>query len=277
MTRSVWRQAGCLLCALICFLVFFGLSGQLTVKPRPHVGEELSVTFPKAVQVLFALGDRYLAANLLGFRVLVADTQRMDGGNFAVQGRLQRDLAWLNPAHEDNYYIAAALLPWNGQLDAAQYVLREAMNGRQNDIMPWFYYAFDIYYFEKNPASAAEWLRQGAQRALAEQDRLVMEQLAARWFERGHSPAVAAGIVDAMADQTRSSGFRGYLKKRALRLRQLESLREATDVYRERHAYPPKRLEDLVVAGLLKELPVDPLGAGFALSPEGVPVLKGGH
>lgn len=276
MSDKFRQQAICLVLSLVCFFLFLCAGKRLEMAPRPIVGDELAVVFPKAVQVLLALGDRHLAANILGFRVLVSDSQRMDRGNFAVQGRLQRDLAWLNPAHEDNYYLAAALLPWNGQLETAQYVLRRAMDHRPADIMPWFYYAFDIYYFDKNPALAADWLKQGAGHAASEQDRLVMEQLAARWYERGHSPAVAAGIVDAMAEQARSSGFRAYLRKRAERLRQLETLRKAAEAYRVRYARAPGALADLVGAGLLERLPEDPLGVGFTLSPEGVPVLKGG-
>jgi hypothetical protein len=54
--------------------------------------------------------------------VLVADTGAHERRRLCGAGKLQRDIAWFNPAHEDNYYIAAAILPWNGQVDAAQYV-----------------------------------------------------------------------------------------------------------------------------------------------------------
>jgi hypothetical protein len=53
----------------------------------------------------------------------------MKAEDYAVQAKLQRDIAWFNPLHEDNYYIGAAMLPWNGELDAAQYVLRKASDG----------------------------------------------------------------------------------------------------------------------------------------------------
>jgi tetratricopeptide (TPR) repeat protein len=123
------------------------------------VVEEMQVALPRFVQVGLAGGDRYLAANINGFRALVASTERMKADNFKIQGRVQQDVAWLNPAHEDNYYIAAAILPWNGEVDAAQDVLLRAINARPTDWQPIFYYAFNLYYFKHDPVSAAQWLQ----------------------------------------------------------------------------------------------------------------------
>jgi hypothetical protein len=112
------------LAGVLSAFVYAWAQQRLSGLPRATAAPELLISLPRFAQVLMAGGDRYLAANLAGFRVLVADTGRMDARRLCGAGRLQRDIAWFNPAHEDNYYIAAAILPWNGQLDAAQYVLR---------------------------------------------------------------------------------------------------------------------------------------------------------
>jgi hypothetical protein len=124
-----------------------------------------------------------------------------------VQGRLQRDIAWFNPAHEDNYYIAAAILPWNGQLDAAQYVLRQASEARTFDWYPLFQYGFLFYHFRKDPATGAQWLLQAVPRVKIQQDEWALQNVAALWIEKGYQTANAAGMVEAMAAGLSAGGF----------------------------------------------------------------------
>jgi hypothetical protein len=261
--------------ALIAILAVYVLA-QRNLPPRQAspVAPELLVSLPRSAQVLMAAGDRNLAANLAGFRVLVADTQRMTPGDYAVQAKLQQDIAWLNPAHEDNYYIAAALLPWNGQLDAAQFVLREASDKRVFDYQPVFYYAFNYYHFLRDPATAAKLLLAAAGRPSDQGDQWALQNLAARWVERGYQTATAAGIVDAMAKDAPPGGFKKYLGMRAQRLRDLARLQELARVYRDRTGRDLRDLQELVGAGLIEAIPKDPIGFGYTLSATGEPMLK---
>lgn len=254
--------------------VAYGFSvNYLYQAPRKDTSEEMRVVLPRFVQVAMAAGDRYLAANILGFRVLVADTQKMNEDQFKVQARLQTDVAWLNPAHQDNYYIAAAILPWNKQVDAGQYVLRRATAARPTDWAPMFYYAFNLYHFKKDIPGAAHWLLQAAERASDENDAIVLQNLAAKWSERGYQPQNAAQVVRAIANQSRSSGFKKYLLQRAERIATLGKLQEAERIYRERYGHRLERLEQLIGAGLLSSLPVDPFGFGYQLDADGRPML----
>jgi hypothetical protein len=50
---------------------------RLSSLPPGTAAPELLISLPRFAQVLLAAGDRYLAANLSGFRVLIADTGRM--------------------------------------------------------------------------------------------------------------------------------------------------------------------------------------------------------
>lgn len=237
---------------------------------------ELLVSLPRLAQVMLAGGDAHLAANLSGFRVLVANTQRMQRDDFAVQARLQRDIAWLNPAHEDNYYIAAAFLPWNDQVAAAQEILHEAVRVRVFDWQPTFYLGFGYYHFLKQPALGARQLLVGAERARDQQDQWAMQNLAAKWIEKGYQGDVAADLVTAMADAAPAGAFRNYLFARAQRLRQLENLRAAARDFERVTGAPPRELDDLVRAGVVPELPKDPLGIGFVLGADGMPMMKPG-
>jgi len=265
----------CLLAVGVLAACVYGFSQhRLSAAPRATAAPELLIALPRFAQVLMAGGDRYLAANLAGFRVLVADTGRMNGADYAVQAKLQRDIAWFNPTHEDNYYIAASILPWNSQVDAAQYVLRKASDARTFDWYPLFHYGFLFYHFHKDPATGAKWLLKAVPRVTNQQDEWALQQTAAAWIEKGYQTANAAGMVAAMAENSPRGAFRNYLQVRARRLRDLAALQDAVKLFRERHGKGVEKLDDLVNAGLIAEIPKDPLGAGFTLDASGWPVFS---
>lgn len=259
---------------LLCLAVYILAQQRLTGRPVASASPELLISLPRFAQVLLAGGDRHLAANLAGFRVLVADTGRMKAEDYAVQGRLQRDIAWFNPVHEDNFYIGAAILPWNGQVDAAQYVLAKASAARVFDWYPLFHYAFIHYHFRKDPVTGARYLLEAVPRATSPQDQWALQSLAAAWIEKGYNTASAAGMVRAMAANTPPGGFRRYLEGRAQRLQDLVALQEAAARFTERHGRRPGRLQELVDNGLIAAIPADPFGYGFGLDASGWPILN---
>jgi len=268
------RLAGALL-SIVLLAVYLGAQQQLkSHRPAAPSGAELLVSLPRFAQVLLAGGDRHLAANLAGFRVLVADTGRMQADDYAVQGKLQRDIAWFNPVHEDNFYVAAAILPWNAQVDAAQDVLARASAARVFDWYPLFHYAFIHYHFRKDPATGAKYLLEAVPRVQNQQDEWALQSLAAMWIEKGYRTGNAAGMVQAMADHAPPGNFRHYLAVRAKRLQDLATLQQAAKNYAEKHGKPPASLQELVDSGLVATIPKDPLGFGFAIDSRGWPILN---
>ena len=272
MRRSL--SAMTLFMGVLSVLVYGFAQHRLSALTRATAAPELLISLPRFAQVLMAGGDRYLAANLAGFRVLVADTGRMRAEDYAVQAKLQRDIAWFNPVHEDNFYIGAAILPWNGELDAAEYVLRRASEARTFDWYPLFHYGFLFYHFRKDPATGAQWLLKGVPRVNNQQDAWALQNLAAAWIEKGYQTANAAKMVDAMAADSPPGAFRNYLQVRANRLRDLAALQDAATLFQARQGRSVKKLEELVSAGLIAELPKDPLGFGFGLDAAGRPILN---
>ena len=260
---------------MLCVLAVYIVS-QRNIQPRQNssVAPELLVSLPRSVQVLMAAGDRNLAANLAGFRVLVADSLRMNSKDYAVQGKLQQDIAWFNPSHEDNYYIAAAFLPWNGQLDASQFVLRRASDARLFDYQPVFYYAFNYYHFLRDPATAGKLLLDASNRPADQVDQWALQNLAARWLERGYQTSTAATLVEAMAKNAPPGGFKRYLGLRAQRLRTLAHMQDLARQYRDRTGRDLRDLQELVDAGLIAAIPKDPIGFGYTVSAAGEPMLK---
>lgn len=260
---------------LIALLLYLGSVAALSHARISHVSRELAVRLPLAAQVMLAGGDRYLAANMLGIRVLVVETFRMSPQEFDIQARLQKDVSWLNPAHQDNYYIAAAILSEPRLVPAAQDILRRAADARPYDWAPLFYYGFNRYHFERNPAAGAAALLEAVPRAQDQQDRWALENLAAKWIERGYRSAEAARLVEGMARSSPPGGFRRYLEVRAKRLRDLDELKGLAAEYQQRFGRKLERIGDLVAAGMIPGVPADPLGVGYAVDDAGEPVFGG--
>ena len=224
---------------------------------------------PRFVQVLLAAGDRYLAANLAGFRALVVSTESMDADAYRILGLVQSDAAWLNPGHEDNYYIAAAILPWYGQVDAAQYVLSQASKARPFDWQPAFYYGFNELHFRKNPVAGAEWLRVAASHAHDEMEQIQLQQMAALWISRGEDVELAIRLHRMMAKETRHKPFAAFLEKRAIRMENLLLLEGAIKRYRSQTGSSPTHLNELVERALLSSIPPDPFGMRYIIDSDG--------
>lgn len=246
---------------------------QSVKRARPRA--EIEVALPLFVQVALAGGDRHLAASWSVLRALVTETARMAREEYQVLAQVQEDASWLNPAHEDNYYIAAAILPWEGQVAPTQSILRRATLARPFDYQPPFYYAFNQVHFRGDAAGASEWLRRAARNLPDPEEQLTLENYAARWLDRSHDLDLAARIVDTMAAQAKRKDFAVYLRQRSQRLRDLAALRRAAATYAERHQRPPESLDDLVRSGLIAKMPQDPFGSGFAIDRAGVPVIAG--
>jgi hypothetical protein len=249
------RERSGLLLALLGLAVYAALIPALYARPRPPVSPEMEVALPRFVQVLMAAGDRYLAANLAGFRALVVSTEAMSAENYRILGIVQSDAAWLNPAHEDNYYLAAALLPWAGEVAAAQYVLRRATDARPFDTGPPFFYGFNELHFLKRPAEGAKWLLIAASHADNDMDQIQLQQMAALWVSKGEDIEFSIRLHRAMARGNALHGFARFLERRANRLENLLMLDRAIARYDELTGKPPTRLQQLVDSSIVPAIP----------------------
>lgn len=256
---------------LLVWLLFAFASAELRVSPRLDAEDVLRVRLPIPVQLAYAGGDRFLAANLNVFRSLMVDARITESETYRVQGQLQADASFFNPRHEDNYYVGAAILPWNGQVETAQLVLLRAAESRGWDMWPAFYYAFNAMYFEHDMQRAGHWAEVAAERNPA--NAATLRDIAAKWYERGDDPRLALGILKAMYEQSRDENFRLLLQARIMRLEGLQALRAAAAAYVAEHAAPAPSLEALQGYGGLQAVPQDPLQLGYALSAAGEPVL----
>lgn len=254
--------------AILSGILFSLASLQLRDTPRMDHQGVLRVRLPPLIQIAYAGGDPYLAANLNIFRAMIVDTSVREQESFRVQALLQRDAAQFNPLHADNYYLAAAQLPWNGQVSFAQDILLRSSNARPWDMWPTFFYAFNAMYFEKDMVKAGKWAEQAALRNPKNADAL--RSMAAAWYERQSDSTIALDVLRNMYAQSSDKNFRALLDARITRLEGLIALRKALDEYRQSHeGQLPSVSEDLIGYGGLEALPDDPLGEGYRFDANG--------
>lgn len=258
------------LCAAIAFVT---LNLRMKSTPRQAVNIEIQVTLPLFVQVAMAAGDRYLAANIAAIRALWVDNFRMQRDEFKVLARVQQDVSWLNPSHEDNYYVATAVLPWNGELDATQKILHRATLARRFDYQPAFYYGFNLLHFKGDAVGASKWMSEAARYLPEGQNRLQMENLAAIWIDKSDDTDLAIRVVEAIAKQANRPDFRRYLELRVTRLRMLRDLRQAADDYEKLNGRKADSLQDLLNSRVIQEVPKIPFGFGFTINSQGKVVV----
>lgn len=267
--KQTWITYGVLILAVLFYVAMVKILDQV---PRPNEKVLLSIAIPAPVQVVLAGGDRYLAANTAVFRALVIGTGQLDRETYQILGRVQSDAARLNPAHEDNYYISQAILPWNNEVAADVFVQQAAMDTRPWDPLPPFFLGFDQYYFLRDPVVGARSVQLAAERS-PPGNREYLTATAARWYEKGDDPRVAIGMIEAMAKNTRDKELQRHLEARVERMQGLAQLRDVANAFALHNGRPPKTLEELVGPGLLATLPRDPLGQGYVLDTKGVPVI----
>lgn len=255
-------------------LGFATSSSRLQKAPITIADNNMVIALPKFMQIILAGGDRYLAANITTFRALVSNVSSSKDDRLSVQAKIQSDAAWLNPFHEDNYYLAAATLPWSGLVDQAQYILQSASEARSFDMLPPFFYAFNQYYFEHDPLGGSDWLKIAASHTNELDQKLALEKLAARWIEKSHDHHQALKMLEIMASQSKNKSIRENVLLRAERVRHLISLDEASSTYMKTYNTRPFSIDDLTKSGILKQLPRDPLGDGYILDQYGKAQFK---
>ncbi len=270
-----FRRAGFFLFFVVGLGAYAHAVSRLSEIPHRPALEEMRIAMPRFAQVLLAGGDRYFAANIATIRALVASTEGLSPDQFLIQGRVQRDAAWLNPAQQDNYHLAAGILSWNAQLEATQEILHQAHDARPMDLWPAFYYGFHEWHYNKKTMSGVHWLRLAAERAPSYVEQVTLLQIAARWASSTDDLGEAIRVVKNMADGTRDNAFRKYLLKRMARLEGLSQLRLAAKKFRDNNQRSLESLDELIRTGMLDSLPIDPFGEGFELDSEGLPVVAG--
>ncbi|MHB0818984.1 hypothetical protein ACYCFK_11955 [Stutzerimonas stutzeri] len=220
------------------------------------------VVIPAPLLIALHGGDRFLAADLETMRLSATgvDDRGVDTGYLV---RAQREVARLNPCHEDNYYLANGLLTWGGAVEQGNEVLRAAVECRFWDEFPPFFYGINLSFFQRDNEEAARVLEIGAQRATHNAAGMLKMAVMLR-AEQFADERLALNYLIQQRDSSTDPKLKDMLDKRVIRLQGLIDLREAQRRFEPEHG-PLANLEQLVEAGIINTLPIDPLRLGYEL------------
>lgn len=250
--------------ALLCFALFASIAAwrahqPVALMPKIFTGR---VVIPAPLLVALHGGDRFLAADLETMRLAATglDDRGADTGYLV---RAQKEVARLNPCHEDNYYLANGLLTWGGAVEEGNEVLLAAVACRFWDEFPPFFYGINLSFFQHNNEEAARMLEIGAGRST--QNAAAMQKLAIMLrAEQFADERLALNYLIQQRDSASDSKLHDMLDKRVIRLQGLIALRDAQRRYEQEHG-PLTSLDQLIEQHMIESLPTDPLRLGYEL------------
>jgi tetratricopeptide (TPR) repeat protein len=253
------------------YLVIENLAQERTALRREHGPGTI---IPSAVAKIVTLDFKNIFSDTLFFKGLM-----FYGGKVLHEETLtNEEWEWfyqsmavatdLDPYFLDPYYLGAMNLAWQAnQVDKANALLEKAMRARTWDWTIPFYLGFNYFYFIKDNEKAAHYLMEAAKRPGGSTG--IAPTLAARLAHAGGETESAVVFLEDMLAKTDHEPTRYIYGLRLNTLKRVLYLEKAVEQYRKKFGRRPRHLDELVKQGVIREIPSDPYGGTFYLSPEG--------
>jgi tetratricopeptide (TPR) repeat protein len=173
----------------------------------------------------------------------------------------------LDPYNMDAYYLAQAVLTFeSGNIQRVNELLEYGFQHRTWDWYLPFFISFNYAYFVKDYEKAAVYLTKAAELNPKVQ---WFASLAARYYYEGGSTTLALAYLKEMIATTRNDAIKKRLVIRAAAFEKILQIEQAIEAYKRHLQQDPKDLRDLVKAGILARIPIDPYGGSFYLDDQG--------
>jgi hypothetical protein len=173
---------------------------------------------------------------------------------------LFRQSATLDPYFFQTCYYVQGYLPWwkGDFIKQGIDILNITRAHRYWDWQPGFYIAFDYFYFLKDNLTASRYLMD-----LSENFDTTSSDffglLGARLSQQGGQTKASIAFLKAMRDRTENEDAKEEIDRRIIALEGVLKLEKAIARFKAAFfGHPPDRLEQLVEAGMLTQLPKNP-------------------
>ncbi|MEN8168663.1 MAG: hypothetical protein ABFS08_00390 [Pseudomonadota bacterium] len=252
-----------LLVSTLLAIGLFQLATQFRLPPASRHAEQSTstVVISAPIQVLMYAGDRFLAANLEAMRVAAigpAQEEALAGYRARAHGLVSQ----LNACHEDNLYLANAMLSWGGSADEGNTILQRATECRYWDEMPPFLLGFNRYFFFRDFDGAQQAIDIAAARS--EENSTAFQHMSiAIASKKLNDEKMAAAYLRNQRDEATDQKLIKRLDRRLKRLEGLITLREAQAHFEKEHGRPLAHPNELLSSGILDKPPQDPMRIGY--------------
>jgi hypothetical protein len=219
----------------------------------------------------FTFGFRNFFADLswLG-AVQVAGTRRLTENEYDRLVIMIQTVTRFDPGFKVPYLLGGLIL--GDSRSHVQDALQILDQGRANHPADWrfpFYIGYLYYFSLGDPVEGARALESAAK---IDGSPPYLPLLAARMFSEGRKPETALRFLNEMMRQEKDPARLEVLKRRireVLAERDMQMLESAVEVYRKKTGSLPGKLSDLVREGMIDQVPEEPHGGMYLLSPDG--------
>jgi hypothetical protein len=258
---------------LLTLSLFFSI--QTLDKKYPRQGVESFLYLPSGT---------FLKGAALGYDEMLADLLWIKAvGYFGGNIRTDRNYTWLahlldvlttlDPLYQYPYEFGGVVLSAEvGEVDKSIALLKKGMkNVSRNDPRYWyfpFFLAYDYMYHKDDYLTAAHYLEQAVK---FPQSPAYLPRLVARLYANADSPEVAVAFLQEMIKATEKQDLKERLVERlhqVIHRANMKLLKQGVEAFYLKFQKYPASIEELLTAGILPGMPVDPRGGTYYISKE---------
>ncbi|WP_432821430.1 tetratricopeptide repeat protein [Trichloromonas sp.] len=169
----------------------------------------------------------------------------------------------LDPYFLDPYVLAEGVLAWDaGKVEDANRLLEKGRKHRVDDWQIPFFIGFNSFYFLEDYTKGAEYLMEASRLPGSPE---FLTPLAARLGYYGGKAKTAIMFLRGVLTQTSDERLKLRLEKRLLALERADLIEEAVERFKSEKDRMPDNIKEVLEAGYLETLPVDPYGGEWVI------------
>ncbi len=223
-------------------------------------------------KLIYIPDTRFLKTASLGFHVVLADilwarSVVYFGGHY----QTDQDYRWLyrildatttlDPKNILAYRFGGTLLAMDGSVDESTALLEKGIQDNPDeDWRLYFSLGFNYFFYLEDHAKAAEYLERASSMPGHPE---YLTGLTARMYAKSGKVDVAIDFLKEMYHQQADENIKKTIAERInilMAKKQIRPLKDAAEIYRKNYGKYPGELEELVSAGLIRQLPEYPGG-----------------
>ena len=240
-----------------------------------HLLDGQRTAIARAEQLAYLPKGEYLKLAVLGYRQVVADLIWLQAvQHIGAKRDTQLGYTWtyhavdvltdLDPTFVPPYQATGLFLGvLVGRQEEGLAILDKGIRHNPSSWQLPFLAGYVSYYELCNPVAGGEYLRIAAR---VPGSPAYLPQLAARMTVESGDPTAALEFLDRFSRSVTDEGVREALLQRMKEIVQEKDLRfleEGVRSYRDKYGQVPAKLDDLLLHGVIQQLPVDPLGGQY--------------